>query len=57
MTFTLKIECDNAAFADEPASEIAAILRKAAARVANGEDDFPLHDFNGNTVGRAKVEA
>jgi hypothetical protein len=57
MKFSLEIECENAAFADEPASEIAAILRKAAFEVERGNDDFKLYDMNGNAVGRAKTES
>jgi hypothetical protein len=55
MKFTLEIDCDNAAFEDEMASEIARILRTTAKRVADGEDDMRLRDVNGNTVGYAKV--
>ncbi len=56
MKFSLEIECDNAAFEDEPATEIGRILREAAKRVEDGNIDFPLRDINGNTVGHAKTQ-
>lgn len=59
MRFTLTIECDNAAFADdERAMEVARILRE----VADECDAYDigarikLRDLNGNTVGRACFE-
>lgn len=49
--------CDNAAFEDEPASEIARILRKVARAVERGDELGLLVDSNGNTVGSWRVEA
>lgn len=51
----------NAAFEDEPASEIADILRKAATRIENGDfgqdgEGFRLNDINGNACGRVTIE-
>jgi len=51
----------NAAFADEPASEIARILRDAASRIENGDygsdgDGFRLNDINGHKCGRVTIE-
>lgn len=51
MYFTLKIDCDNAAFADEPGAEVAELLRTAATRVEAGRTDAPIIDTNGATVG------
>jgi len=57
MKFTITIECDNAAFTDDAAHEVARILREAADKLERGQTEFKLMDYNGNTVGRAKVEA
>ena len=52
MAFTLTISTDNAAFEDEPASEIARILRGLANDLEfNGEGGGRLYDVNGNRVG------
>ena len=54
---TLELTTGNAAFEDEPASEIARILRKAAERIEAGDvDGFPLHDINGNRCGFLHIE-
>ena len=50
---------DNAAFADEPASEIARILRAAAKRIEDGDygdGGFRLNDINGHRCGRVTIE-
>jgi len=60
MTFTLKVDCDNAAFEDDPAPELARILREVADGIESGEPRFAgwqgwfqtIHDVNGNDVGR-----
>ena len=52
--FTLKIETDNAAFAEYPGKEIARILREIASAVetvGGAPSTYPLKDINGNTVG------
>ena len=49
--FELTLETDNAAF-DEPAPEIARLLREAATMVERGALAHTLRDVNGNTVGR-----
>lgn len=62
MTFTLTIECDNAAFCadapDDPEAgavecgrEVARILIKAAQAVEAGNSGLALVDSNGNRVG------
>ncbi len=49
--FTLKIETENAAFAEDGSSEVARILRDVASRLDRGETDGRVRDANGNTVG------
>jgi hypothetical protein len=51
--FKIKIECDNAAFENDPLAEVARILREAADKLEQGQDGFKLRDINGNTVGSA----
>lgn len=60
MTVRIKIDCDNAAFEDDPAGELGRILTSASlllfknwdGTVGNG---FPLRDSNGNTVGEVEI--
>ena len=49
--FILEINCDNAAFDESPATEVARIVRNAAERVEEGIWPGNLRDSNGNTVG------
>lgn len=58
-TFTVKIDCDNAAFGDsdfERSQELGRLLRKIAAQVENEQEGFfswaNIYDANGNEVGR-----
>lgn len=53
MKFSIKIDSDNAAFADDPMAEIARILRETADRIDNGTvySSHPVGDINGNMVG------
>lgn len=54
MTYELKIKSGNAAFEDDPAAEVARILREQAARIERGDDGkMILRDYNGNKVGMA----
>ncbi len=59
MRLTITIECDNAAFDDDPAHEVLRILHQQAYRIgAKGlayGDAWPVQDVNGNTVGQAKI--
>lgn len=53
--FTLQLSTDNEAFADDPAPELARILRSVADRIERGDDISmfqTIHDANGNDVGR-----
>lgn len=54
--FTLTIDMGNAAFADEPATELARILRQVTQNLADRDlpaagHRHPLGDANGNRVG------
>lgn len=54
---TITIETGNAAFDDEPASEVARILFAVATRIQDGiTDDIPVMDSNGITVGSVKIQ-
>lgn len=52
MQCSIEVTMDNAAFEDEPATELAVILRKLVTRIEAGETDCALFDTNGNRVGR-----
>ena len=55
MKFEMQVEMDNAAFTDAPATELARILRKVAAKVEEGYEKSPCVDVNGNSVGQFSV--
>jgi len=50
--FTLRFDCNHAAFADEPSTEAAYILEQVADRLKQGQKHGIIHDRNGNTIGR-----
>jgi hypothetical protein len=59
IAFSLHVESNNDAFAEEPATELARMLRKLAGEIEQGLWDdrkgySALLDYNGNTVGRFK---
>lgn len=56
MTAKITINCDNAAFDDGPATELARILRKLIKRIEDGADYLPIMDVNGNKVGEFQIE-
>lgn len=56
MEAKINITMDNAAFRDEPATELARILRRLAEAVEDGSSDQDLLDYNGNTVGRFRID-
>lgn len=56
MKATIQIQMDNAAFDDEPATELARILRKLAEKIEQGSDRENLRDHNGNRVGEFLIE-
>lgn len=55
---SITLTTENAAFSDEPATEIARILRKQADLIESGmaTDETPLRDINGNRVGVCTIE-
>jgi cytochrome c-type biogenesis protein CcmH/NrfF len=54
MKFTLTIECDNAAFADNPGIEVAEILRRQVIeQLDQGYQAIYLVDSNGNRASYA----
>jgi hypothetical protein len=58
MRFTINMTCENAAFEDGPAPEVARVLRKIASQLDewDGYDKFQtILDANGNDVGRWKL--
>lgn len=55
MQFFCKIKCDNEAFSEYPATELARLLRKVASRIEGGEEAGFCIDTNGNLVGRWDV--
>lgn len=57
--FVVEINMENAAFDDEPMTEVARILRDLATKCETGacRDNGDLRDINGNTVGVYNVNA
>lgn len=59
-TFTLKINCDNDAFVESRADEVANILRQLVdaltSPVSCDIDTYTLRDSNGNAVGKAQFK-
>ncbi len=54
MTFTLEINCDNAAFGDnkyDAGLEVARILKQVADKLEGGHKGDTVRDINGNLVG------
>ena len=59
----IQIKTENAAFADNPAHEVARILRRVAVVLEEAEDcgdaqgcnGMGLRDINGNTVGTLEI--
>jgi hypothetical protein len=57
MRFVVTIQCDNAAFEDDPACEVANILRKISRAIEkDGSQEGRVADSNGNTCGSYKYE-
>ena len=57
MDYTITINCNNAAFAEDEAPEIARILHELADGISNQTIpmNVKLRDINGNVVGSAKM--
>lgn len=50
-SFKLEINCDNAAFDDDPLVELMRIMEDVAERLDDGQDNGTCRDTNGNEVG------
>jgi hypothetical protein len=58
MRFLVEIQCDHAAFADDPNHEVVRLLREIGKRLEkDGESCGGLVDVNGNSCGSYKYEA
>ena len=59
MHATIKINMDNAAFANNHSGELARILRDLADKVSHSDasnfDEWSVRDYNGNTIGSLKI--
>ncbi len=56
-SFSLKINCDNAAFdGDDLPLEIGRLLRETAEKVEGGRKAGRVYDVNGNHVGDFKLD-
>lgn len=59
LVLTIKMELDNAAFADDGTAEVERILGDVASRLPEPLDetgqDLSLHDANGNWCGFARI--
>ena len=58
MKFIVEIECENAAFVGDRSLEIQRILQTVIENLEYGADidyNYPLHDINGNKVGKAEM--
>ena len=53
--FKLEVAMINAALEDEPATELARILRSAADKIEYGTNPPHLFDITGNCVGHTKI--
>lgn len=55
MTFKLQIDCDNAAFSDNPLEEVGRILKELSEKI-DANEHGKIYDYNGNKVGFYKLE-
>lgn len=51
----LAIALDNDAFSEDVSGEISRIIRDGSKMIGDGNGSFPLHDVNGNTVGKLTI--
>lgn len=61
MKFVMEFDCDNAAFEEGMATEIARILRRVATSVEHGNlpdtgDVSSIRDINGNRIGEWGIQ-
>jgi len=52
MPMKIMFDTDNAAFADAPQAEIVEILLKISRLLLQGSAGGPIHDSNGNHIGK-----
>ena len=52
LSFKLDIKCENTAFSDSPASEVARVLRETAAKLERDHSEGVCRDYSGNFVGK-----
>ena len=57
MKFKIVINCDNDAFANNPVTETARLLRKIASEIDTEQGQSSCMDYNGNKVGVYFFEA
>ena len=55
MKAVITVEMDNAAFEDDPAGELARILRETAHKIEEGYNAGQCRDINGNQVGNFDI--
>lgn len=55
MRFHCTVTMDNAAFEEEPLTELGRILFEMGVRIGNGHRDGDLLDVNGNQVGEWRI--
>jgi hypothetical protein len=56
MRLELIVDSGNAAIVDAPDFEFARILRQAADKIEQGQQQFPIMDYNGNRVGECNTD-
>jgi hypothetical protein len=56
MKVKIEISCDNAAFENDPATEVERILRNLTGKLRLPGDSLNLFDINGNKVGKLEWE-
>lgn len=56
MSFLLEFDTDNAAFDETPSLEVVAIMKRVTNKIAMGLRDGPIHDTNGNKIGRWELD-
>ena len=50
-TFSMNLDSDNQAFADDPKGEVTRLLKSVIEKIENGDEFSDLYDINGNLVG------
>lgn len=55
-TMTIIIQCDNAAFQEDPHAELDQVLKEISQKAREESDRFNVLDINGNTVASVLME-